>query len=119
MKLHLTKPLAFIDLETTGVNVGSDRIIEISILKVLPNGEKQIKTRRVNPQIPIPPGSTAIHGITDDDVKDEPSFSKIAKSLANFIDDSDLAGYNSNKFDIQLNLSRFSENNPRFSIQII
>ncbi|MFN5794436.1 MAG: exonuclease domain-containing protein, partial [Bacteroidota bacterium] len=67
MKLNLTKPLAFIDLETTGVNVGSDRIIEISILKVLPNGEKQIKTRRVNPQIPIPVSSTAIHGITDDD----------------------------------------------------
>jgi DNA polymerase-3 subunit epsilon len=107
VKLNLTKPLAFIDLETTGVNVGSDRIIEISILKVLPSGEKQIKTRRVNPEMAIPASSTAIHGITDEDVKDEPAFSKIAKSLANFIEDSDLAGYNSNKFDIPLLVEEF------------
>ena len=102
MELKLTRPIAFFDLETTGVNVGTDRIVEISILKVLPDGKREIKTRRVNPTIPIPPQSTAIHGITDEDVKDEPTFAQMAKALATFLKDCDLAGYNSNKFDIPL-----------------
>lgn len=117
MKINLTKPLAFIDLETTGINISLDRIIEISILKVLPSGEKQIKTRRVNPGIPIPESSTAIHGISNDDVKDEPEFGKIAKSLLNFIDDSDIAGYNSNKFDVPLLVEEFLRSGIDFNIK--
>lgn len=107
MQLKLTRPIAFIDLETTGTNIGSDRIVELSILKIFPNGEKEIKTKRVNPTIPIPLKVSEIHGIYDKDVADAPTFKSIAKSLANFIDDCDLAGYNSNKFDIPLLAEEF------------
>lgn len=107
MKLKLNKPIVFFDLETTGVDVAKDRIVEISILKLYPDGKKDIKTRRVNPEMPIPPGSTEIHGISDEDVKDEPTFKAMAKSLAQFIDNSDLAGYNSNKFDVPLLAEEF------------
>ena len=117
MELKLTRPIAFFDLETTGVNVGTDRIVEISILKVLPDGKREIKTRRVNPTIPIPPQSTAIHGITDEDVKDEPTFAQMAKALATFLKDCDLAGYNSNKFDIPLLVEEFLRANVEFEIK--
>lgn len=107
MKLKLTRPLAFIDLETTGVNVGSDRIVEISILKVFPDGSKETRTQRINPTIPIPESASAIHGIYDKDVLDAPTFKSIAKSLAQFLDLCDFGGYNSNKFDIPLLAEEF------------
>lgn len=105
--LNLSRPLAFIDLETTGVNVGHDRIVEISILKVMPNGSTDSFTRRINPTIPIPASVTAIHGITDADVKDEPTFAKLGGQISAFLKDCDLAGYNSNKFDIPLLMEEF------------
>ncbi|MDT8411117.1 MAG: 3'-5' exonuclease [Vicingaceae bacterium] len=116
MPLNLTKPLAFIDLETTGLNIASDRIVEISIVKVLPNGNKDIVTRRINPTIPISTESTSIHGISNDDVKNEPSFKQMAKELANFIDGCDLAGYNSNKFDIPMLAEEFLRAEVDFDI---
>lgn len=116
MPLNLTKPLAFIDLETTGLNIASDRIVEISIVKVHPNGNKDIVTRRVNPTIPISTESTSIHGISDDDVKNEPTFKQMAKELANFIDGCDLAGYNSNKFDIPMLAEEFLRAEVDFEI---
>ena len=107
MRLHLKNPLVFFDLETTGTNIVSDRIVEISYLKVTANGEEESKTRLINPEMPIPPQATAIHGITDDDVKDSPTFKMIAKSLAAQIEGCDLAGYNSNRFDIPLLAEEF------------
>lgn len=107
MQLSLKKPIVFFDLETTGVDVSKDRIVEISILKLHPDGKKEIKTRRVNPEMPIPKGSSEIHGIYDEDVKDEPTFKALAKSMAKFIGNSDLAGYNSNKFDVPLLAEEF------------
>lgn len=107
MKLNLKRPIIFFDLETTGVDPAKDRIVEISLIKVLPNGDEEIKTRRVNPGMPIPPSSTAIHGISDEDVKDEPRFEQIAKSLAAYIEGCDLAGYNSNKFDVPVLAEEF------------
>lgn len=102
MKLKLKNPIVFFDLETTGINVASDRIVEISYLKVFPNGTEESKTFRVNPTIPIPPEVIKIHGITNEDVKDKPAFSEIAKSIAKDMEGCDLAGYCSNKFDIPL-----------------
>jgi len=107
VKLHLNNPIVFFDLETTGTNIVSDRIVEISYLKVFPNGDEESKTRRINPEIPIPPQSTAIHGIKDEDVKDAPTFKMIAKSLSAQIEGCDLAGYNSNRFDIPLLAEEF------------
>lgn len=107
MKLDLKKPIVFFDLETTGVNVASDRIVEISILKLHPDGKKEVKTRRVNPEMKIPVSSSEIHGIYDENVKDEPTFKAMAKSLATFIGNSDLAGFNSNKFDVPLLMEEF------------
>lgn len=107
MKLKLKKPIVFFDLETTGVDVSKDRIVEIAILKLNPDGKREIKTRRVNPEMPIPIQSSEIHGIYDEDVKDEPTFRALAKSLAQFIGQSDLAGYNSNKFDVPLLAEEF------------
>lgn len=107
MNLILNKPLAFIDLETTGINVASDRIVEISILKIMPDKSRESKTMRINPTIPIPENSSKIHGIYDADIKDCPTFDKVAHDLANFIGNSDLAGYNSNKFDIPLLAEEF------------
>ena len=107
MQLNLKNPLVFFDLETTGINIVSDRIVEISYLKIYPDGREESKTRRINPEIPIPPQATAIHGITDEDVKDSPAFKSIAKSLAAQIEGCDLAGYNSNRFDIPLLAEEF------------
>lgn len=107
MNLVLNKPLAFIDLETTGINVASDRIVEISILKIMPDKSRESKTMRINPTIPIPENSSNIHGIYDADIKDCPTFVKVAHDLATFIGNADLAGYNSNKFDIPLLAEEF------------
>lgn len=107
MKLNLSNPLVFFDLETTGVDIAKDRIVEISVLKVMPNGEEEQKTVRVNPEMPIPAAATAIHHITDEDVKDCPTFKQIAKQLANFMEGCDLGGYNSNRFDIPLLAEEF------------
>jgi len=102
MELKLNKPICFFDLETTGVNVASDRIVEISILKVFPNGNKESHTWRVNPEMPIPAVVTANHGITDEMVADEPTFKVLAPKVYALIKDSDLGGFNSNRFDIPL-----------------
>jgi DNA polymerase III subunit epsilon len=107
MKLHLTKPLAVFDLETTGIQVGKDRIVEISVVKIAPDGSKEVYTRLINPTIPIPPKVIEIHGITDEMVKDAPTFKEIAGELNRFFGNSDLAGYNSNKFDIPLLVEEF------------
>lgn len=102
MSLKLTRPIIFFDLETTGVNITQDRIVEISIIKVMPNGEEIEKTRRINPEMPIPAEATAVHGITDEDVKDCPTFRQVAKDLAAHFTGCDIAGFNSNKFDIPM-----------------
>ena len=99
--------MVFVDLETTGLNVASDRIVEISWLKIQPDGKESIKTQLVNPTIPIDPRAIAIHGITDEDVKDKPTFSELARTLANEFEGCDFAGYNSNKFDIPLMAEEF------------
>lgn len=105
--LHLKKPLAFFDLETTGVNIVRDRIVEISVVKALVNGETEIRTRRINPEMPIPLESSLIHGIYDEDIKDAPTFKSIAKNLSSFLEGCDLAGFNSNRFDIPMLVEEF------------
>lgn len=117
MQLKLNRPIVFFDLETTGVNVASDRIVEISALKINVDGSKELKTTRINPTIPIPAQASAVHGIFDEDVKDAPLFKQLAKSLANFIDGCDLAGYNSNKFDVPLLAEEFLRVEVDFDIK--
>lgn len=107
MELNLKNPLIFFDLETTGTDTVKDRIVEISYLKVFPNGKEEIKTRRLNPEMPIPPSATAIHGISNEDVKDCPTFKQIARSLATQMEGCDLAGFNSSRFDIPLLVEEF------------
>jgi len=107
MQLQLKKPLAFLDLETTGTNIVTDRIVEISYYKVYPNGREETKTIRINPEMHIPEKATAIHGITDEDVKNCPTFKEVAKEIARDLEGCDLAGYNSNKFDIPLLAEEF------------
>lgn len=102
MELKLTRPICFFDLETTGIDIGKDRIVELSIFKVFPNGNKESKTWLVNPTISIPPQSTAVHGITNEKVANEPTFAELASVVYAMIKDSDLAGYNSDRFDIPL-----------------
>src|SRR5690606_18196522 len=102
MELKLDKPICFFDLETTGTNIATDRIVEISVLKVFPNGNKESKTWRVNPGIPIPGFASSIHGITDEMVANEPTFKELAPKVQVLIKDADLAGFNSNRFDIPL-----------------
>ncbi len=105
--LKLKKPLAFFDLETTGTNVARDRIVEISIVKALPDGSVEIKTKRINPEMPIPYETSLIHGIYDEDVKDEPTFRQLAKGISQFLDGCDLAGFNCLRFDIPLLVEEF------------
>ena len=107
MNLKLKRPIIFFDLETTGVDAAKDRIVEISMVKININGEKQVKTRRINPEMPIPAEATAVHGITDEDVKDEPTFKQIAKSLAKYIEGCDFGGFNSNRFDLPVLVEEF------------
>ncbi len=102
MKLQLTKPIVFFDLETTGTNISRDRIVEIAIVKLMPDGRVFEKTRRINPEMPIPAEATAVHHITDEDVANEPTFRQVANSLAQLISGCDIAGFNSNRFDIPL-----------------
>lgn len=105
--LKLNKPLAVIDLETTGVNIARDRIVEISVARANVDGTVDVKTKRINPTIPIPYETSLIHGIYDEDVKDEPTFKQLAKSLAQFLEGCDLAGFNSNRFDVPLLVEEF------------
>lgn len=102
MQLNITKPICFFDLETTGINITKDRVVEISILKVFPNGNKESKTWLVNPEMPIPAEVSLIHGVTDERVANEPTFKDLSKDISKMIKDCDLAGFNSNRFDIPL-----------------
>jgi|SRR5574344_997369 DNA polymerase III subunit epsilon len=110
MQLFLKNPLVFLDLETTGINVNSDRIVEMSYLKVYPNGKEETKTYRVNPGMPIPKEASDIHHITDEDVANCPTFRQIGQSIANDIEGCDLAGFNSNRFDIPMLAEEFLRN---------
>lgn len=107
MKLNLKNPILFFDIESTGLNVASDRIVEICALKVMPNGDQEIKTRRINPTIPISPEAQKIHGISNADVADCPTFKEVAKSLANWMAGCDFAGYNSTRFDVPMLAEEF------------
>ncbi|MBC7424537.1 MAG: 3'-5' exonuclease, partial [Ferruginibacter sp.] len=107
MPLQLLRPIAFIDLETTGVNLSTDRIVEVAIIKILPDNTRQVKRKLINPQMPIPAVVTAIHGITDEMVKDAPTFKQAGNELKMFIENCDMAGYNSNRFDIPMLMEEF------------
>jgi len=107
MQLNLKNSIAFFDLETTGLNISKDRIVEISILKISPNGKEEEKTLRVNPEMPMPVESSNVHGIFDEDVANAPTFKEVAKGIAKFIEGCDLGGYNSNRFDIPLLAEEF------------
>ena len=107
MPLNLKTPLCFFDLETTGINISQDRIIEIAVIKLMPNGEVVRKTNLVNPTIPIPKESTAIHGISDNDVEGKPKFKELAKEYARFFEGSDLSGFNILKFDVPMLVEEF------------
>jgi DNA polymerase-3 subunit epsilon len=115
LNLNLKRPIAFLDLETTGINVSNDRIIEFSILKIHPNGMEEWLSSRVNPEMPIPAKTTAIHGIKDEDVVNSPTFKGVAKNLANFLEGCDLAGYNAIKFDIPVLAEEFLRSNIDFN----
>lgn len=119
MKLPFTlqRPLAFFDLETTGLNTKTDRIVELALIRISPHGDVLERVRRFNPGIPIPPASTAIHGITSEDVAEEPAFSATARSLAELLDDCDLAGFNIRRFDIPLLLEEFKRAGVPFSVK--
>ncbi len=107
MNLKLTRPIACVDLETTGVSITQDRIVEISIIKLHPDGKKEVKTRRINPGIPIPKEASEIHGIYDEDVANEPGFKELANSIKQFLENCDLCGFNSNKFDFPILTEEF------------
>lgn len=107
MNLKLKKPIVFFDIESTGINVANDRIVEIAFLKVYPDGSRESRLQRINPEIPIPPQSTEIHGICDEDVANSPTFRQVAKDFAKLIEGCDLGGYNSNKFDIPMLAEEF------------
>lgn len=117
MKLQLSRPIAFIDLETTGVNISIDRIVELAIVKVLPDGSRQVKRKLINPLMPIPASASEIHGITDEMVKDAPSFKQVANEVKQFIDNCDMGGYNSNRFDIPMLIEEFLRIGIGFSVE--
>lgn len=117
MPIQLSRPLVYFDLETTGVDVARDRIIEISVAKHHPDGKVESKTRRFNPGVPIPKEATAVHGITDADVAGEPPFGSVARRLADFLEGCDLAGYNLVRFDLPLLEREFGRANVPFSIE--
>lgn len=116
-RLLENRPLVFFDLETTGANVMVDRIVELSVVKIMPDGSREIKTRLLNPEMHIPEEATAIHHITDDDVKDKPTFRRISKNLAIYFEECDLAGYNINKFDIPMLAKEFARCGVPFSLK--
>ncbi len=105
--LQLTRPIAFIDLETTGVSLSTDRIVEIAVIKLLPDGSRQVKRKLINPQMPIPKASSDIHGISDEMVKDAPTFKQVANEVKMYLEGCDLGGYNSNRFDIPMLMEEF------------
>lgn len=107
MHLQLSRPLAVFDLETTGVNLAVDRIVELAIVKVLPDGSRLVKRKLINPQMPIPEAASEVHGITNDMVKDAPVFKQVANEIRQFLDNCDLAGYNSNRFDLPILAEEF------------
>ena len=107
MRLNLKRPIVFFDLETTGVDTAKDRIVEVSMIKVMPDGEEVVRTRRINPQMHIPEQASEIHGITDEDVKDCPTFAQVAKSMAQFIEGCDFGGFISNRFDLPMLVEEF------------
>jgi DNA polymerase-3 subunit epsilon len=115
--LQLNKPMAFIDLETTGINLGTDRIVEIAIIKILSDGTRIVKRKLLNPEIPIPKGSSDVHGITDDMVKEAPTFKQVAQELKQMLDGCDMAGYNSNRFDIPLLMEEFLRAGVEFDMR--
>ena len=117
MKLNLTRPIAFFDLETTGTQPATDRIVEIAIHKILPSGETETYVRRVNPGMPIPAGASAVHGIFDEDVKDAPTFRMLSEEIKTFLDSTDLAGFNSNRFDIPMLVEEFLRIGVEFEMQ--
>lgn len=117
MNLQLTRPLVFIDLETTGTQLSQDRIVEIAIIKLNPDGTRATKRKLINPQMPIPKASSDIHGISDEMVKDAPTFKQVANEVKQFIGQSDLAGYNSNRFDIPLLMEEFLRAGMEFDMQ--
>ena len=117
MELNLKRPIAFLDLETTGIKVATDRIVEISIYRIEPDGSTELKTQRFNPEIPIPAEATAIHGISNEDVQDCPTFARQATEIARFLDRCDLAGYNSNHFDIPLLAEEFLRADVDFDLE--
>jgi len=117
VKLNLNRPIAFFDLETTGTNIGKDRIVEMAILKIMPDGERKSKSMRFNPTVPIPNEVSLIHGIYDEDIKDAPTFAQQAGNIAAYIENCDLGGYNSNKFDIPILLEEFLRAGIDFSIK--
>ncbi len=107
LPLNLNRPLIIFDLETTGISISKDRIVEISCIKIFPNGEEEIRTQRINPQMPIPSEVTAIHGISDADVADMPTFANVAREFALFMQGCDFGGFNSNKFDFPMLVEEF------------
>jgi DNA polymerase III subunit epsilon len=115
--LKLTKPLAFIDLEATGTNLGTDRIVEIAIIKILPDGVKSIKRKLINPEISIPQVAIDIHGITNEMVKDAPTFKQVANEFKQVLDGCDIAGYNSNRFDIPMLVEEFLRAQVEFDMK--
>ena len=117
MELNLVRPLAVFDLETTGTNIGSDRIIEISIIKIHPDGKEQVFTQRLNPLIPIPAEATAVHGITNEDLVNEPTFAEVGTRISEFLNNCDFAGYNSNKFDVPMLVEEFLRANIPFEFK--
>ena len=116
MKLKLERPIVFIDLETTGINIAKDRIVEIAILKIQPDGQKEVKTKRINPEMEIPKESSDIHGISNEDIEDAPTFTQLAKALFIFLNDCDLGGFNSIHFDIPLLVEEFMRAGIRFDV---
>ena len=116
MNLNLKRPLVFLDIEATGLNIGSDRIVEIALLKISANGKKDSKVFKINPTIPIPEEVSKIHGIFDKDVADSPTFCELSKELNSFIGGCDLAGYNSNKFDIPMLIEEFTRCDIHFDL---
>jgi DNA polymerase-3 subunit epsilon len=117
MSLTVSRPLAIIDLETTGINVATDKIIEIAIIKLLPDGTTVNKRKLINPQVPIPQSSSDVHGITNEMIKDAPTFKQVANEIKQFLDNCDLGGYNSNRFDIPMLVEEFLRAGLDFSME--
>lgn len=117
MKLTLKRPLVIFDLETTGVNTSSDRIVEICMIKVFPEGHEELRTYRINPEIPIPPQATAVHGISDEDIADKPTFKMLATELNQFMQECDFGGFNSNKFDFPMLVEEFYRAGVDFEVE--